>query len=203
MSYAYIYRDPISNEPFYVGKGNGKRAYVHLRKTHNARLSLRLAQLDVKGLLPHIEIIEAIDDEHAKFLEVCLIDVIGRQDQGRGPLYNQTDGGDGLSSASAQTRQKMAEAKLGKRRAPFSEEWCANIAQSQKGKTPSVETRAKLSASVSAARTGTKLSAETIAKRTATRKRLGSCVGRKHSEETRRKMSESLIRRYAASSDGA
>jgi hypothetical protein len=53
-----------------------------------------------------VEIIEALDEDHAKFLETCLIDVIGREDLGRGPLLNLTDGGDGRSTWSEE--QKVA-----------------------------------------------------------------------------------------------
>jgi len=30
--YSYIYQDTIKQEPFYVGKGHGKRSHVHLKR---------------------------------------------------------------------------------------------------------------------------------------------------------------------------
>ena len=35
--YSYIYRDPITNIPRYVGKGFGNRAYIHTKNSDNLR----------------------------------------------------------------------------------------------------------------------------------------------------------------------
>ena len=168
MFYAYIYRHPGTLEPFYVGKGKGDRAESHLKKAKNTHLRRRIAKMLSEGLHPLIEKICAINEDHALFLEVCLISVLGRQDLNRGPLLNHTDGGDGLKNASPETRAKMAAAKLGKKRAPFSEEWKQEMSRVQMNKTPTLETCLKISSKCGRPK-GFKLSAKEITRRTATR----------------------------------
>jgi group I intron endonuclease len=56
--------------------------------------------------------------------------------------YNQTDGGDGISNPSSETRQRMSDAKIGKKR---SDETRKRMSDSQTGKKKSDETRKKIS----------------------------------------------------------
>jgi len=67
--------------------------------------------MKTNGVEPHIEQIEALDEQHAIFLEVCLIELLGRKDLGRGTLLNLTDGGDGRKTWSDEQRKHHA-AKL-------------------------------------------------------------------------------------------
>lgn len=126
--YVYIYFDPRINgvfkydtlsfeyEPFYIGKGKGKRLYVHLNQD-----KYNLHKLNkIKGIKrdlgtnPIIEIFENnLTEEEAFEKEKLLIKIIGRKDQTLGPLVNYTDGGDGASNPNAETRKKISERMKG------------------------------------------------------------------------------------------
>ena len=97
MQYAYIFRDR-NGTPYYVGKGTGNRS-----DRLNTRNWLVRKKIKEDGP-PAVEIIEALNEDHAKFLETCLIAVIGRADLGKGPLLNLTDGGDGRSTWSKEQK---------------------------------------------------------------------------------------------------
>lgn len=173
--YAYIYRDPNRKlEPIYVGKGRKGRAYVHLTRKDKHPFTQRLQLMKREGIEPRIEIITAIDEKHAIFLEECLIQVLGRKDLGKGPLLNLTNGGEGLKNPGNETRARMSEraknrdlrtrenmaaAQRGKKHTidhrakisdavkglPKSKETCDKLSQANKGKIASPETRAKMS----------------------------------------------------------
>jgi hypothetical protein len=172
--YTYVYRDPSRDmEPFYVGKGKGDRARHHLSRTGKHPMTYRLQLMKREGVVPDIEIIPAIDEGHAFFLESCLIEMFGRRDLKKGTLLNLTDGGEGecgrvqsdqkrakLSAAgrniSPETRAKRSAAA--KKRAPMSLETRAKISAAARNISP--ETRAKMSTSAK----GKVLSPETRAK---------------------------------------
>lgn len=175
MYYIYVYLDPrksasfgFDHEPFYVGKGKTKsrRDVKHLweaKRTEgrctNHRIN-RIRGILQDGLEPLIvRLFEDLTHEEACSKEINLIASIGRQDLGKGPLLNLTDGGEGSVGRiySKQTRDKIS-----KNHADFSGE-----------KHPSW---------------GMKRSIET-------RKRIGAASkGRKHSENTKKRISESVKR---------
>lgn len=91
--YVYIYRDPETGAPFYVGKGTGHRAHEHLRiargttRTHFHR---KLRRLLNAGKAPVIEkIATGLDEADALRLEVETIANIGLAN-----LTNTTPGGE-------------------------------------------------------------------------------------------------------------
>jgi len=103
MHYVYFYRDPRpgkNNTLVYVGKGTGKRAYDHWEnpsRSRNSRLKNLLALLRRNGLEPIIEIVFEFETEaEALAKEIELIAFYGRADLGKGPLFNNTDGGEGF-----------------------------------------------------------------------------------------------------------
>lgn len=114
--YVYVLFRP-NGQPFYVGKGLGRRVFNHEMEARNT--SIRTHKLNViraiirQGgqigyALPH-----SCDDEgEAHAFETKLISEIGRHDLKRGPLTNQTDGGEGVVGLSAETMAKKA-ANLG------------------------------------------------------------------------------------------
>src|ERR1700689_761898 len=169
--------------PYYVGKGTRDRAFIRHR-IGNAPPKERIL------IEPHTSEADAFESE--KFL----IFYYGREDLGLGCLLNRTDGGDGISNISEETRARMRAAKvgkpsfwLGKKRGPLSPEWKAKIGAAargphkkgwkhtsewkaaastrNKGKILSAEHREKMR--ISAVARG--ISPETLEKMAATRKR--------------------------------
>ena len=115
--YTYIYYDPSrNNEAVYVGKGKNKRAWRHLNRTGRHPFIQRLQFMKRSNINPIIEIINALDENHAHFMEICCIAVIGRKDLGKGPLLNLTDGGEGTSNPSAASRKLIGAANKGRKR---------------------------------------------------------------------------------------
>lgn len=97
--YVYTYSDPIRSEVFYVGKGKGKRAVSHMKKSHNKMVDKRIAAIIENGSMPEIKIIRCESEDEAFKLEIQLIAKYGRRDLGEGTLWNFTDGGEGASGS--------------------------------------------------------------------------------------------------------
>ena len=163
--YAYVRED---GSPYYIGKGKGRRAYSKQRVGAQVPEDLSRIIFLAKGLY----------EREALILEKKLIAGFGRKDQGTGILRNLTDGGEGMSNPSKETRRKMSEARKG---LAVSKETRRKLSEAHTGKTRSEETRRK----ISEARTGMTFSDEH-------RRKLSEAgVRRSHPDETRRKMSES------------
>ncbi len=78
--YVYLYLDPRTGEPFYVGKGKGNRCFAHLKDTSMTRKAERIAELKKLGLRPRIEILKhGLTAEEAFLVESTAIDLIGVQ----------------------------------------------------------------------------------------------------------------------------
>ena len=118
MFYVYIYRRPATNEPFYVGKGVGRRWRDHLRGHGSNRwMQSVLKNMRIAGIEPMVELISCIDEQHAYLLEECLVDVIGRRSEGTGPLLNLAEGGRGGALGvrrSEETKSKIRDSRLGR-----------------------------------------------------------------------------------------
>lgn len=115
--YVYVYLDSrkpgrfeYSNfcflyQPFYVGKGSGRRCNYHLNEAKNKNSKLinksninKIKSILKDGFEPFIEKIYInISENEAYLKEVELISEIGRKDLKNGPLTNLTSGGDGTS----------------------------------------------------------------------------------------------------------
>jgi uncharacterized protein len=76
--YIYLYTDPRDYEIFYVGKGNGNRAFAHLKDNSEKEKVRKIKEILDEGLEPIIEIlIHGIEDEDtAKKIEASIIDVL-------------------------------------------------------------------------------------------------------------------------------
>ena len=100
--YVYVYKNPITLYPFYVGKGCGNRAYSHLEKAKKIRKGSResLCIIECRKLLkeelePLIEIIiDNLSESEALSIERQLIATYGRRNNNTGILTNMTDGGE-------------------------------------------------------------------------------------------------------------
>jgi hypothetical protein len=147
--------------PYYIGKGKYNRAIQ------------RHPGISVPKDRSNIVFIEQnLTNIGACALERRFIEWYGRKDLCTGILHNKTKGGDGgkggsqkgrmfsakmrskLSEAGRKrvqtefTKHKLREAKLGKKRPPFSKEWLENLSKSKKGKSRkphTEETKKKLS----------------------------------------------------------
>lgn len=77
--YVYLYVDPRTTEPFYIGKGQGERALAHLRDTNESLKVARIKDIHAAGLEPQIDIlVHGLPSEEAAFrIEAAVIDAIG------------------------------------------------------------------------------------------------------------------------------
>lgn len=87
--YVYLYVDPATGEPFYVGKGVGERVLAHLGDVRDSAKTRRIAELRRNGQEPRLEILaHGLKDEEMAFrVEAAVIDVLGL-----GTLTNQVKG---------------------------------------------------------------------------------------------------------------
>ena len=78
MYYVYIYSDPDTGEPFYVGKGKGNRVFSHLDTQDNSEKSKKIKAIRRRGEEPVIEILShGLDEKSALYVEAAVIDMIG------------------------------------------------------------------------------------------------------------------------------
>lgn len=111
--YAYLYRD-IDGTPIYIGKGTGRRAYIHFKsKSHLGNL-LRNRLKESFKIEPEF-LCQDVDEELAFFVEEEMIRKYGRKDLALGTLFNLTDGGDGVSGYkhSDKTKTKIQKTMRG------------------------------------------------------------------------------------------
>ena len=110
-NYVYIYLDPrktgnfiyddlkFDNEPFYVGKGSGRRCTSHLRRLNckqNTFKTNKIKKIIKEGLTPIIiKFYTGLTENDSYRIESELIKKIGRYDLKNGPLTNLNDGGNG------------------------------------------------------------------------------------------------------------
>ena len=162
--YAFLRED---GTPYYIGKGQGNRAWGKRRRISPPADSSRI-----------IILFENLTETEAFSEEIRLINFYGRKDLGTGILRNLTDGGEGSSG------YKHTQDALDKMSAAQSGEKSYNYGRTGEkspsfGKKHTAEARAKMSA----ANTGKKQTPETIAKRSAAN------TGKKRTQEARAKQS--------------
>lgn len=114
--YSYLYRDPKTDVAIYVGKGRGSRAFAHFNA--RTRLGNLLRKRVAEGFQVKPEITYHRDEELAFFVEQESIRKYGRADMGAGTLFNLTDGGEGSSNPSHETRRKIALSLIGTIQSP-------------------------------------------------------------------------------------
>lgn len=148
--YVYMYTNPLTMTPFYVGKGRNDRAYSHLNSTrerdknpHKRNILNKLLSLEVDPIIEFIG--EGLTEREAFDLEKYTIARFGREHGNpSGPLVNCTDGGEGSTGfrMTQESRDKMSIARTG---LVPSQESRIKISKANKGKKKSDETKLKIS----------------------------------------------------------
>lgn len=193
MFYVYIHKKADTGEVFYVGKGQGNRAYGL-----NSRNRYWRAIVNKHGFTAVI-IKNYKSEEEAHKKEIALISKFRSLDI---ELVNMTDGGDGTSGCNhpKKVRNKISESKTGKKQ---SKEHRRKNSEVRKGIPRSEETKKRISDTM-----------KKLLKNKPSWHHNPSFEGRTHSEETkaiirekrkfqkfskktRRKLSEANKRRYA------
>jgi hypothetical protein len=105
--YCYIFYDPRTGIPFYVGKGKGGRGW---RSKANKIVIGRIRELRVLGLEQIVRAKTGLTEAEAFMVEKLLIRIFGRKDIDGGSLFNHTWGGEGISGYrhTAEHKSKMS-----------------------------------------------------------------------------------------------
>ena len=170
--YIYIYLDPrkpglynyrnytFDFEPFYVGKGYGKRNITHLKEALNLNIDVgrndhkfsKIRKILRDGFEPIIlKVEENLLEQDALNLEIWLIWSIGRNDKLTGPLTNHSNGGEGTFgwNHTEIEKQKISSRMLGEKNHFFgkthSHETKLIMSQKAKARRASPETKQKMS----------------------------------------------------------
>jgi len=219
MFYVYAYLRSTDLTPYYIGKGQGKRAFGKEHSVVVPRDKSRIVFLETN-----------LTELGAFALERRYIRWYGRKDTGTGILRNKTDGGDGAtgiipwnrnkktgSFITATGRKKLSDANKGipknhgekisaaLKGKPKTEEHKKKLSEAGKGNTPWNKGKTGVQES---SRKGVKVSDEVRAKMSASHKGKANTEEQKAkisaklksrviSEETRRKMSEARKKIWA------
>jgi len=117
--YVYLHKKSSDGTPFYVGKGNDRRAYSKKGRSPFWKRTVQKYGFDV------VILEDGLKESYALDREIYWIDKIGRRNIGTGPLVNITKGGDGGDTFSGRKHTEETKAKMR-----------ASMKGIHKGKTP-------------------------------------------------------------------
>ena len=136
MTYSLVYVDcKPDGTPFYVGKGNEARVKYLKRNQHHQNICKKHPRW-TRGIA------FAGSETECNLKEIELIAKFGRSNLGQGTLINYTDGGEGMSNPTFETRKKLSKVHSGK---ITSEQTKKKLSIAHKGKKLSEEHKVKLS----------------------------------------------------------
>ena len=203
--YVYAWLDPRKSgkfvygeyefdyEPFYIGKGKGKRSHVFKKRNTHVNNKIKKIETPICVLIK-----KDLQEKEAFSEEIKCINTIGRIDLHNGVLCNLTNGGGDFSGwvPSEKTRALWSFQRKGENNywfgKKFSEEMRKNMSLAQTGRIIKKEHRER----IAEANTGKTHSEETkkkmsVAQKNRYKTKPSPLKGRKHSVKTKNKMSES------------
>lgn len=127
--YVYMYTH-IDGSPYYIGKGKGNRMYASHKHRRNEDLLPRTNGILDKTRITVIQ--DQLTEKDAHLLESKLICKYGRLDLGTGILHNKTDGGEGFSNKSVETKCKISKALTGIKRSDATIRKCKEAQKQRK-----------------------------------------------------------------------
>lgn len=180
---AIIYRHTRldTNTVFYIGIGKEvKRAYSKKGRNNYWKNIVNLCGYEVEILKKDLSWEDACE------LERALVSWYGRNDLDLGLLVNMTDGGDGSSNLSTESREKLRQNWLGRKHTDKSK---LNMSKAQKGKKKSEEHKKKLSENSSKHFLGKYHTIETLKKMSVTQSGENNPMyGKTHDDNIKRKL---------------
>ena len=134
--YVYLHSRADTGEPFYVGKGKDRRAYIKRCRSVYWNNIVKKHGYNVSFLQ------ENLTEDECNKMEVYWIHKIGRWDLGKGPLVNFTNGGEGSSGRRMNEHTKKIISITNKNRppSPIQKKFVTNLF---KGKFGSKHNRSK------------------------------------------------------------
>lgn len=190
-TYIYGLIDPRDSCLRYIGKSDNPKRRLKEHKIGKCRCHRTnwTSKLKALGLEPKISIIDIVPVKDWEFWEKFYI----TKYRGLGlKLVNGTEGGDGLHNPTEEVRRKISNSNKGKKKPPRTKEHCRKISKLKSGRICSIETRQKISQALRER----KIKKETRQKLSKLLMGNKRNLGKKASEETRRKMSESQKKRW-------
>ena len=152
MYYVYQLVDPRNNQPFYIGKGKGRRAKTHLweiPETRNIYKENKISNIRSDGLEPKIEYIaeNIIDEDLAYDIETSMIKKYGRKGYDKNGILTNIC----LDNRPPNHKGKTYEEIYGVERAKEQRNLRSKIQKNRGGYGPkehSLETRSKISKTI-------------------------------------------------------